>query len=848
MAQEPDEENPAEASGHGGHHASHRSSHHHHPNYDDDGHNRRASGGWHHVNLGRSPTHRSSHGASAQQQQQSGGLRRPTQLPVQNEVMQEQEEEAVEAGDTQAQKSPLMEGQHYTEHSGVPASAATSHGYRPSVGSHNTQFAYGGEAASSQQHLVGSGARHGPAQQMTVDQSKQSVFDMAHGKKDGDAKDHIDDINEKVPIRMSHLFKRPLVRQWLYDGQLYRECDEREPSRFELFFDLVFVGVCHALADGAAEHANGLNVLKFVLAFFPAWSIWTDTRAYINTSGTDDVWQRVYILLIMILLSGYAANATGVKIEPYHGAEAGHGESATGGEASHDGQSEGSGVVIEAPGSAGGDGGETHSVERRVVDFAVRGGITLLARAGGGEGPELEVVRQIGNSQYWFAEGYHKALQAAIGFYLVAKLFRLALLFVYGLLLPRFRKAMWLNTISLVFIAFIYLPLMFVTSPRLILGFSCAGVVAELSSRYVVAAALQMAHGKAKHAGKKTFIPALSLEHLMERMTLFVILVTGEILIVSSYTASGGDIGPHDKFWRSALAITIAFSIIWLYFDADASRTFVHALRRHWLHSISWTHVHFPLCAALILLASALAKLVGEHEVEQGFLWFFAGSMSTVMVCFGLLGLLHGSLDVYGSSLVPHWWRIAQRFGLAIAFALFPLHEGWTSVGFLGTYAALLVIQVFTETFGKLGAVGRVYDHERAEALREARSKAHQDSYSSTSQRIASGGSGTSSDKEIPMERLTDGAGGEKRRASQASESRWGMGHGRNPSELLHLSRKLIDKDYAVRAPGKRDSWHAWEDLTGEEIGEEDVGVESQLGNIEAKHVSSGQRWAYAAT
>lgn len=64
---------------------------------------------------------------------------------------------------------------------------------------------------------------------------------------------------------------------------------------------------CSVLLLRPSDSATGMNVLKFVLVFYPSWSVWTDVRTYINQSGTDDVWQRLYILGIMILLAGYSA-------------------------------------------------------------------------------------------------------------------------------------------------------------------------------------------------------------------------------------------------------------------------------------------------------------------------------------------------------------------------------------------------------------------------------------------------------------------------------------------------------------------------------------------------------------
>jgi low temperature requirement protein LtrA len=45
----------------------------------------------------------------------------------------------------------------------------------------------------------------------------------------------------------------------------FREKKERVPSRFELFFDLVFVAIAHQLSEVAAEHAGGPGLAQFIL-------------------------------------------------------------------------------------------------------------------------------------------------------------------------------------------------------------------------------------------------------------------------------------------------------------------------------------------------------------------------------------------------------------------------------------------------------------------------------------------------------------------------------------------------------------------------------------------------------
>jgi hypothetical protein len=64
--------------------------------------------------------------------------------------------------------------------------------------------------------------------------------------------------------------QRPILHQWLFNGKLYREAKERVSSRFELFFDLLFVGLAHQIAESTAENPTGLGLAKYVLTFAPA--------------------------------------------------------------------------------------------------------------------------------------------------------------------------------------------------------------------------------------------------------------------------------------------------------------------------------------------------------------------------------------------------------------------------------------------------------------------------------------------------------------------------------------------------------------------------------------------------
>jgi hypothetical protein len=46
------------------------------------------------------------------------------------------------------------------------------------------------------------------------------------------------DTSGGTSLKGSHLIKPPYIRQYAHEGALYQEQANREPSRFELFFDL----------------------------------------------------------------------------------------------------------------------------------------------------------------------------------------------------------------------------------------------------------------------------------------------------------------------------------------------------------------------------------------------------------------------------------------------------------------------------------------------------------------------------------------------------------------------------------------------------------------------------------
>ncbi|KAH0559063.1 hypothetical protein GP486_004349 [Trichoglossum hirsutum] len=89
-----------------------------------------------------------------------------------------------------------------------------------------------------------------------------------HEKRDWEAERH-----KGTTIR---LWQRPIVRQYFHKGLLWRASTPEEVASFELFLDLLYVGIIAVIGDRASEDPTGLGLLRFCVTFIPGWKLWTD--------------------------------------------------------------------------------------------------------------------------------------------------------------------------------------------------------------------------------------------------------------------------------------------------------------------------------------------------------------------------------------------------------------------------------------------------------------------------------------------------------------------------------------------------------------------------------------------
>ena len=91
-------------------------------------------------------------------------------------------------------------------------------------------------------------------------------------------------------------YKKPIVRQYFHKGLLWRASEAQEVASYELFVDLLYVGIIAISGDNAAEIATGQALLRFTINFIMGWKFWNDISVLISWFDTDDILRRCTVL------------------------------------------------------------------------------------------------------------------------------------------------------------------------------------------------------------------------------------------------------------------------------------------------------------------------------------------------------------------------------------------------------------------------------------------------------------------------------------------------------------------------------------------------------------------------
>ncbi len=99
-----------------------------------------------------------------------------------------------------------------------------------------------------------------------------------------------------------------MVRQYFHKGLLWRSGRSGEVASFELFVDLLYVGVIDIIGEKAIHHPDGKSLLEFIITFTIGWKIWSDLTMLVNWFEIDDVFQRICVLFYVVCLLGFTTN------------------------------------------------------------------------------------------------------------------------------------------------------------------------------------------------------------------------------------------------------------------------------------------------------------------------------------------------------------------------------------------------------------------------------------------------------------------------------------------------------------------------------------------------------------
>ncbi|KAJ6591104.1 hypothetical protein DFH09DRAFT_193521 [Mycena vulgaris] len=509
-----------------------------------------------------------------------------------------------------------------------------------------------------------------------------------------------------VKYNMDQLLQRPVLHQWLQNGKLYREAGDQQSSRFELFFDLLFVGMVHQVSEAAAEEPTGIGFAKYVLTFAPAFSIWGDVRDIANQFANDDVTQRVYILWIMILLVGYSNNASAIKF----------GE-----------MEEGEGMLSE----------DSLTSMRWTLGFFVVAKVSKVA---------LSFV-------------YAAFLPMSRRPLMVASLNAVALaVLFFAAIFTSLHASIVLVAVGIVLDHLLRIVGVLLFKTMEILGKkyekrrqhqikrdrqnSCPWPPADDSmtptaektgldepaplegirtvNSSVTAVNEEAPLGEIRLcqtvAAKETYrFPAINIEHHVERLGAFVIVVLGE-MVVSVFFTTSGTIGLNLESGRALMGLMIAFNLNWLYFGSQACKHFIHAIRRHWFTGFVFTFLHLPLCMSLLLASSAINRLVTSDSIDSelggGLKWFFGAGLGVSIWTMATIGVLHKNLDDREGIAEHSPKRISRplsrgivfgtRYAAGLAMILVPLVKDLSSVQFLAIYVGITAFLIVEETIARI--------------------------------------------------------------------------------------------------------------------------------------------------
>ncbi|MCJ1438310.1 hypothetical protein MMC27_007698 [Xylographa pallens] len=87
---------------------------------------------------------------------------------------------------------------------------------------------------------------------------------------------------ERLRGESMKFWKKPVIRQYFHKGLIWRASKTAEVASFELFVDLLYVGIIAINGDRAAEDPTGTALLQFCITFILSWKLWSELTLIVS--------------------------------------------------------------------------------------------------------------------------------------------------------------------------------------------------------------------------------------------------------------------------------------------------------------------------------------------------------------------------------------------------------------------------------------------------------------------------------------------------------------------------------------------------------------------------------------
>ncbi|OAA79333.1 Low temperature requirement A [Akanthomyces lecanii RCEF 1005] len=214
------------------------------------------------------------------------------------------------------------------------------------------------------------------------------------------------------------------------------------------------------------------------------------------------------------------------------------------------------------------------------------------------------------------------------------------------------------------------------------------------------------------------YMPAVNIEHRVERTNAFVSLVLGYSVVGILFQSNGG-YNINAFLGKAILGLLQAFFFNWIYFDVDGNGIELHAIRRSAVAMGIWNNAHLPFIMGYIIATSALSRLVlasdmsntnpeqltesyralAEEEFGTGVRYFYCHGLAIALLSMTAIAISHKHHSV-GTPRLAKKYRLANRVAMAIIMFFLPLATELKSLYLISITLGLISWVLILELWG----------------------------------------------------------------------------------------------------------------------------------------------------